>query len=136
MHICVYHYHVAMAATGKRQKVMKPSKVVKPKKSTRRSTVSHKNHRFQSFSERISKLKIDPIRRRRNAEDREELSQENATYFGRSLEEWSDLNLSRTFTAFAKEVSPLCDGLAVVLHSEEKIMDLLVQYIQTGVSPA
>ena len=115
-----------------KKKAVRPSKVVKPKKDTRRSTISTKNHRFQSFSERISKLKIDPIRRRRKVEEQEQLDEKTNTYFGRSLEEWRDLNLSRTFTAFVKDVAPLCDNLPVVLHNDEKIMDLLVEYIQMG----
>ncbi|KAK3718012.1 U3 snoRNP protein [Vermiconidia calcicola] len=118
-----------MAPTMKK-KAPKPSKVVKPKKNTKRSTASTKNHRFQSFSERISKLKIDPVRRRRAAEGREELAEDTSTYFGRALEEWRDLNMSRTFTSFSREATPLCDNLPVLLHNEEKIMDLLVEYIQ------
>ena len=113
-----------------RMKAKKPSKVVKPKVNKKRTTGHTKNHRFQSFNERITKLKIDPVRRRRNAETREELSQDTATYFGRALDEWRDLNLSKTFTAFAREAAPLCDSLPVLLHNEEKLVDLLVKYIE------
>ena len=119
-----------------RPKAQKPSKVVKPKKSLKHSTASHKNHRFQPFSERIAKLKIDPIRRRRNAEDGQDLSGEADTYFGKALEEWRDLNLSQTFTSFAKEAAPLCESLPALLHSEGKMMDLLVLYIEKGDSLA
>ncbi|KAI7239213.1 putative HEAT repeat protein [Hortaea werneckii] len=111
-------------------KAGKPSKVVKPKQSNRKPTVTTKNHRYQSFSERIAKLKIDPIRRRRAVEEREELSEETDTYFGRSLQEWRDLNLSTTFTNFSREVGPFCDNLPVLIHNETKIMDLLVAYIE------
>ena len=113
-------------------KARKPSKIVKPKVGKKKLAPTTKNHRFQSFNQRIAKLKIDPIRRRRNADVREELSEDTATYFGRSLDEWRDLNLSKTFTAFAREAAPLCDNLPVVLHNEEKIMDLLVKYIEQG----
>ncbi|TKA30448.1 hypothetical protein B0A50_02675 [Salinomyces thailandicus] len=119
-------------ATSSKSKAGKPSKVVKPKRSNRRSTLTQKNHRYQSFSERIGKLKIDPIRRRRAVEEREELSDETGTYLGRSLQEWSDLNLSITFTAFAREVAPFADSLPVVLHNESRIMDLLVTYVEKG----
>ncbi|KAI7181115.1 putative HEAT repeat protein, partial [Hortaea werneckii] len=117
-------------APSSKSKAGKPSKVVKPKKSNRKPTVTTKNHRYQSFSERIAKLKIDPIRRRRAVEEREELSEETDTYFGRSLQEWRDLNLSTTFTTFSREVGPFCDNLPVLLHNETKIMDLLVAYIE------
>ncbi|KAK4555996.1 U3 snoRNP protein [Recurvomyces mirabilis] len=111
-------------------KAAKPSKVVKPKATKRRSTITTKRHRFEGFSERIAKLKIDPIRRRRNAEELDELTEETAAYFGRSLTEWRDLNLSATFTAFAKEVAPSCDSLPMVLHNEAKIMETLTAYIE------
>lgn len=108
----------------------KASKVVKPKKNTRRGTISTKNHRFQSFNERVARLKIDPIRRSRHADDVAEQSEETHTYFGKSLESWRDLNLSHTFTAFAKEAAPLCDSLPIVLHNEAKIVDLLLAHIE------
>lgn len=115
-----------------KSKTAKPSKVVKPKKNTKRTTETTKNHRFQGFTERIAKLKIDPIRRQRNLQETEELSEDTDTYFGRSLTEWRDLNLSQTFTSFAKEAAPLCDNLPMLLHNEEKIMDVLVEYIAKG----
>ena len=117
-------------ATSAMKKAGKPSKVVKPTKRKTFSTPTTRNHRYEPFTERIAKLKIDPIRRRRVAEDGGELSEDTATYTGRSLADWKDLNLSQTFTAFAKDVSPYCDNLPLVLHSEEKIMDLLVLYVE------
>lgn len=119
-----------------RPKAQRPVKVVKPKKSTKYSTTSHKNHRFQPFSERIAKLKIDPIRRRRNAEEREKVDGEASTHVGKSLAEWRDLNMSQTFTAFAKDAAPLCESLPVLLHSEGRMMDLLVEYVEKGDSLA
>ena len=118
-----------MAPTTK-IKARKPSKVVKPKKNTKHTTASTRNHRFQTFSERIAKLKIDPIRRRRHVESREEISDGTATHLGRSLDQWKDLNMSQTFTAFAREAAPLCESLPVILHNEEKVMDVLVAYIE------
>ncbi|KAK3652729.1 U3 snoRNP protein [Elasticomyces elasticus] len=115
---------------GSTMKAKKPSKVVKPMKKRRRTTTTTKNFRFQGFTERIANLKIDPIRRRRGIEGDEELTEETATYFGRSLSEWRDLNLSTTFTYFIKDVAPLCDSLPMVLHNQHTIMDLLVTYIE------
>lgn len=110
----------------------KPNRVVKAKKNSKRSTPHTKNYRFQSFNERITNLKIDPIRRKRHV-DREEVDEEKThSYFGSALEAWKDTNLSQTFTDFAREATPLSDNLPVVLHNEEKIMDLLVGYIERG----
>ncbi|GAB7360796.1 hypothetical protein MBLNU230_g0783t1 [Neophaeotheca triangularis] len=113
-----------------RPRSVKASKVVKPKTSRKTGTPSSRQHRFQPFSERIAKLKIDAVRRRRA--DQEELSEDSASYLGRSLEEWLDLNLSRTFTEFQKHLLPLCDSLPEVLHNDDRIMDLLVTYIEKG----
>lgn len=110
----------------------KPNRVVKAKKNTRRSTPHTKNYRFQSFSDRITNLKIDPIRRKRHV-DKEEVVEENThSYFGSALETWKDTNLSQTFTDFARAATPLSDNLPMVLHNEERIMDLLVEYIERG----
>lgn len=110
-------------------KVAKPTAVVKPKKDTKRTTTTTRNHRYESFSQRIANLRIDPIRRKRNQIDSDALENNTDTYFGRSLAEWRDLNLSETFTSFAKEAAPLCDNLPTVLYNEQKIMGLLVEYI-------
>lgn len=120
----------AIMAAGSGLKAKKPSKVVKPKKSNRRLTQTTRNHRFQSFSERVAKLKIDPIRRRRPVDGREELTEGNETHLGSSLQTWQDLNLSQTFTAFSRAASPLSDSLPVVLHNEDEIFGLLVEYIE------
>ncbi|KAK3113831.1 U3 snoRNP protein, partial [Teratosphaeriaceae sp. CCFEE 6253] len=117
---------------GSKLKGAKPAKVVKPMKKKRRTTTTTKNFRFQGFSERIANLKIDPIRRRGGVEGDEELTEETATYFGRSLSEWQDLNLSTSFTSFVKNVAPYCDSLPMVLHHQHTIMDLLVKYIEEG----
>nr|OQO32135.1 hypothetical protein B0A51_00978 [Rachicladosporium sp. CCFEE 5018] len=111
-------------------KAGKPAKVVKPSKNTKRSTPSTRNHRWQSFTERIATLHIDPVRRKRQPNERDGLSSGTETYTGRSLAEWRDLNLSQTFTSFATQAEPLCDSLPVLLHNEETVMGLLMEYIQ------
>ena len=111
-------------------KASKASKVVKPARRKQHTAPSHRNHRFESFSERVGKLKIDPVRRRRNAGDLDDARNETATFFGKALEEWRELNLSQVFTDFAREASPLCDTLPVVLHNAELIMNLLILYIE------
>jgi U3 small nucleolar RNA-associated protein 20 len=91
-------------------------------------TASTRNHSFQSFSQRIAKLNIDPVRRvRRHIDD--EVT-EFGSYFKTALEEQKDLNLSESFTDFSKEVSPFCDSLAQLVHFQDKIMDLLISYIE------
>ncbi|KAI9835282.1 MAG: hypothetical protein M1819_002426 [Sarea resinae] len=106
-------------ASGKK---MKSSKVVK------RSTPSSRRHHFESFSERISNITIDPVRRvRRHDLDDEETT---ASYFKTSLEEWKDLNLSENFTNFARQATPLCESLPQIVHFQDRLMDLLVEHLE------
>lgn len=94
-------------------------------------TPHHKNHRWESFTTKIAKLNsLDPLKRvRRHDLDTEDLSA-TTSYFKNSLEKWQELNLSGPFIDFTHEVMPLCDSLAQILHFEDRIMDLLVSYLQ------
>ncbi|CAD0094511.1 unnamed protein product [Aureobasidium mustum] len=109
------------------------TKVVKTQRKTK-STPSSRRHHFEGFAQRISKMKIDPIRRTRRgvgAEGAHELEGE-ASYFRTALDEWKDLNLSENFTAFAKNVYNISDSLPMVIFHEETIMDNLITYITKG----
>ncbi|KAF2862963.1 hypothetical protein K470DRAFT_255477 [Piedraia hortae CBS 480.64] len=108
--------------------------IVKPSKSsrTRNATKTTKNHRFKPFSDHIAGVKIDPLRRARNVRDHGEPEGNMGSYFERSLEEWRDTNLSETFTTFAKRVAPLCKSLPAIVHHEDEIMKLLMEYISQG----
>jgi U3 small nucleolar RNA-associated protein 20 len=94
-------------------------------------TPHHKNHRWESFTTKIAKLNsLDPLKRvRRYDLDTEDLST-TTSYFKNSLERWQELNLSRSFIEFTHEVMPLCDSLPQIIHFEDRIMDLLVSYLQ------
>jgi U3 small nucleolar RNA-associated protein 20 len=93
-------------------------------------TASSRHHTFQPFSQRIAKLTIDPIRRvRRHDLETEDLSTATS-YFRNSLEQWIELNVSENFSQFAQEVSPLCESLPQLLHFEDRIIDLLLRYVE------
>ena len=93
-------------------------------------TASLKRHTFEPFSERIAKLKIDPIRRTQPSDfdptDEDSLS----SSFRSSLEKWRGLNLSENLANFAREAGPLCETLPQILHHEDKLMDLLAIHIE------
>ncbi|KAI9738764.1 MAG: U3 snoRNP protein [Cirrosporium novae-zelandiae] len=91
---------------------------------------SKKAHQFQSFSQRVAKLKIDPIRRTRHTITSEESASNSASYFTSALGQWKELNLSENFTTFARVVSPLSGNLPQILHHEDQIMDILVEYLE------
>ncbi|KAL1872294.1 hypothetical protein VTK73DRAFT_1643 [Phialemonium thermophilum] len=93
-------------------------------------TQHKKNHRWESFTTKISKLhSLDPLRKvRRHDLDAEDLSA-TTSYLRNGLEKWSELNISRSFGAFRHELQPLTESLAQILHFEDRIMDLLAEYI-------
>ncbi|KAK4167078.1 small subunit processome component 20 [Cladorrhinum sp. PSN259] len=101
-------------------------------KSQRHSkkTQHQKNHRWESFSTKISKLhSLDPLRKvRRHDLDAEDLDA-TTSYLRNGLDKWAELNLSKPYMAFKRQVTPLTDSLAQILYHEQQIMDLLAEYI-------
>ncbi|KAJ5179829.1 hypothetical protein N7492_003039 [Penicillium capsulatum] len=101
----------------------------KPVKRFKTGTETTKNHRFEGFSQRIAKLKIDPIHRVRRASFGEDEG-ETTSYFRSALDHWVDMNLSDNFTQFTRRVNSLSESLVQILYHEEKIMALLVEFIE------
>lgn len=101
----------------------------KPVKLLKKGTESTKAHRFEPFSQRVAKLKIDPIHRVRRPSFGED-GDETSSHFRASLDHWVDMNLSENFTEFASHVGPLSESLPQILYHEAKIMALLVEYIE------
>ncbi|KAK9417787.1 putative Armadillo-type protein [Seiridium unicorne] len=104
-------------------------RIVKSRKG-KPSTPHQKNHRWESFSTKISKLhSLDPLRKvRRHDLDAEDL-ESTTSYFRNGLEKWADLDVSKGFISFKREVSSLCDSLPQIIHFEDRIMDLLEKYL-------
>ncbi|OJD19004.1 hypothetical protein AJ78_01033 [Emergomyces pasteurianus Ep9510] len=101
----------------------------KPPNRLKKGTITTKSHRFESFSQRVVKLKIDPIHRVRRASIGDDSDTDSDSYFRASLEHWMDLNLSENFTQFSQRVNRLCESLPQILHHEDRIMGLLAEYI-------
>jgi len=108
---------------------VKSGRIVKTKK-TKGGTEHQKNHRWESFGSKIDKLQsLGPIRRPRRHDLEEDLSTRNS-YLRACLEKWQELNTSQDFLILNQELRPLCDSLPQILHFENKIMELLVKYIE------
>jgi U3 small nucleolar RNA-associated protein 20 len=105
-------------------------RIIKTRK-VKKGTPHQKNHRWESFATKISKLSsLDPIRRvRRHDIDAEDLST-STSYLKAGLEKWQELNMSGNFTEFSQKALLLCDSLPQILHHEDKIMELMVTYIE------
>ena len=107
-------------------------KVSRPSKNIKGGTPSTRRHKFESFTQRIAKLNIDPVRRARR-QDADIINHDSSTtHFKTGVDSWRDINLSKNFTTFVKEVEPFCDSLAGVLYHQQKILDLLVHHIERG----
>ncbi|TID22040.1 HEAT repeat protein-like protein [Venturia nashicola] len=117
-----------MNAKAARQKLALRKAFSSKKKIT---TESSRRHHFEGFTTRIQKLKIDPVRRVRIVDD-DASKQELASHFRNALEKWRETNLSEDFSNFSREVGSLCDNLPQVLHHQDKILDLLLGYIEKG----
>lgn len=102
----------------------------RPTKRVKGGTSSTRKHRFESFTQRIAKLNIDPVRRVHRADVEQQEFSTTTSFFKAGLNRWKELNLSEIFTNFVREVEPLCDSLPQILHYNQGIMDLLVVYIE------
>ncbi|OAA80588.1 Armadillo-type fold protein [Akanthomyces lecanii RCEF 1005] len=94
------------------------------------STPHEKNHRWQSFNDKIAQFNsLQPLRRvRRHDLDTEDLSAATS-YFQTALQKWNELNIGRCFVSFKQKVLPLSESLPQILHFETRIMDLLEEHI-------
>ncbi|KAM5355896.1 hypothetical protein ACJ41O_002542 [Fusarium nematophilum] len=104
-------------------------RITKARKN-KQSTPHQKNHRWESFSTKISKFNsLQPLRKvRRHDLETEDLST-STSYFQTGLQKWGELNVSKPFSAFKTKVYPLCESLPQLLHFEQRIMDLLAEFI-------
>ena len=93
-------------------------------------TIAHKNHRFQSFNERISNIKIEPVRAGSQDAADGDSSDITTSFFKPALDRWKDVNLSENFTLYVRETEPLCANLAQILHFQDRILDVTLQYIE------
>ncbi|MCJ1281712.1 U3 snoRNP protein [Xylographa opegraphella] len=102
----------------------------RPTRHLKSGTESSRKHRYESFGQRIAKIKIDPLRRVRRQNVEQDDVEATTSYFRTGLLYWKDLNLSENFTAFIQEVEPLCDSLPQVLHFQKQIVGILFKYAE------
>lgn len=106
---------------------MSSGKKARPSKVVKGGTETTRKYRFQSFNQRISKLRIDPVHRSRPPDLDDSTA---ASYFSSALSRWRDLNVSENFSNFVREVQPFCDSLPQILHYQENIMSALVSFLE------
>ena len=109
---------MAAMSSGRKDKALKRVKG---------GTASTRKHRYESFNQRVAKISIDPLRRSREFDDG---PNDTTSYLQAGLAKWKDMNMSENFTKFVRELAPLCDSLAQILHHHEDVMTLLANYIE------
>lgn len=109
---------------------MSSGRIEKAPKLAKGGTSSSRKHRFESFSQRIAKLNIDPIRRPRPIDLETNDLAPTTSYLKAGLEKWKELNLSENFSKFVQEAVPLCHSLPQILHYQQEIMAILKDYIE------
>jgi U3 small nucleolar RNA-associated protein 20 len=83
--------------------------------------------KFVSFTERISKLRIDVVHK---IEKRSDIPEESDTFFQEGLAKWSELNCSLDFQAFYKEVNGLVRSLSLLVHHQKTVVEILQRYLR------
>lgn len=101
-----------------------------PPRRARKQTQTTKSHRYEPFTKRVAKLKIDPIHKVQRSRLKESSDDISQSYFRAALDEWSELNLTTTFTSFLNKVNPLSENLPQLLHHADKIAQLLLEHIE------
>lgn len=99
-------------------------------RSSNYSTPHQKNHRWESFTTKLAKFNsLQPLRKvRRHDLDNEDLSAATS-YFQTGLQKWGELNISKGFVSFKREVLNISESLPQILHFEEKIVESLARHI-------
>jgi len=104
-------------------------RIVKAQRNSKK-TQHQKNHRWESFTAKISKLhSLDPLRKVRRHDLEAEDLDAATSYLRNGLDRWAELNVSKLYSDFKRRITPLTDSLAQILYHEERIMDLLAEYI-------
>ncbi|KAK6501947.1 U3 snoRNP protein [Arthrobotrys musiformis] len=98
-------------------------------KSTRKGgTASSKRHTFQTFTQKIASIKIDPIRRIRRFDD--SLPSETSSHFFETLTEYNDLYLSSIYVDFTRSTTQYTESLPHILYHQ----DLIVTNLDSSIS--
>ncbi|KAK9465046.1 hypothetical protein V1512DRAFT_77837 [Lipomyces arxii] len=90
----------------------------------KKSTVDPKRrHKFISFRERVDSIKIDPLRRANRQLEIGDKPTESFLHV--ALQSWREMNSTKCFTDFAREVAPISQSLPQVIYHNGQIFDLL-----------
>ncbi|KAG2222074.1 hypothetical protein INT45_007960, partial [Circinella minor] len=88
---------------------------------------------FQSFNTLVDRIKVDVVRRSRLVEENPD---EFDSFFYEALLSWKDMNLTKHFKAFLREMTPLAKTLPSIIYHKDQIVDVLEKHLQVENSTA
>ncbi|CAO3621216.1 unnamed protein product [Mucor hiemalis] len=77
--------------------------------------------KYQTFKTRVERIKVDVVRRSRVDDDE---PNEHGSFFYEALDEWKELNLTRHFKDFRKEITPLVKSLPSIIYHKDEIVNI------------
>ncbi|CEG75265.1 hypothetical protein RMATCC62417_10338 [Rhizopus microsporus] len=89
--------------------------------------------KYQSFKNRVDRLKVDVVRRSRLVEDEPD---DHGSFFYEALTSWKELNLTRNFKDFVKEITPFVKSLPSIVYHKDTIVDVLEKHLKVKESMA
>ncbi|OBZ87321.1 U3 small nucleolar RNA-associated protein 20 [Choanephora cucurbitarum] len=89
--------------------------------------------KYQTFKTRVERIKVDVVRRSKLVDDEPD---EHGSFFYESLLEWKDLNMTRNFKDFAKDIQPLVKSLPSIIYHKDTIVDILEKHLKVKGSMA
>jgi U3 small nucleolar RNA-associated protein 20 len=87
---------------------------------------SENTFRFQTFAERLSGINVDVARRVQKVSATPE---DADTFFGEALVKWNELNCTRNFVDFRKEIVGQIQSLNQLIHHQDKIVEVLQRHL-------
>ncbi|KAJ3068043.1 U3 snoRNP protein, partial [Rhizoclosmatium hyalinum] len=95
-------------------------------------------YKFQTFTDRLKTIKIDPIHRviANNVGIHASNSDAVECFFVDGISHWQDLNMTAEFTAFRREVYHKAQSLELVLYHQKEIVELIIKYLEIPKSGA
>ncbi|KAI8059768.1 armadillo-type protein [Thamnidium elegans] len=89
--------------------------------------------KYQTFKTRVESIKVDVVRRSRVVDDEPD---QHGSFFYEALDQWKDLNCTRNFKDFAKEITPLVKSLPSIIYHKEQIISILEKHLKVKDSMA
>lgn len=97
-------------------------------KVTKKTTKSTRRYTYESFKQKLDSISINSTTRSLNAQFKHDVS-DDSFHFNEALSRWKEVNLSKNFTDFCRDIHPYVNSLAQLLYHKQVVFGKLKQYI-------